>query len=343
MNISLCSDSDVDDWREFVTAQEDCCHYHRHGWQEVIKRAYGHQCFYLLAKDKGQPTGILPLVLVKSRLFGRSLTSLPFLDFAGLVATDPESRHGLLDKATELCLAHRVDYLELRQTKPIGDDFTTDTHKVSLTLELKPNEEQLWKALSSERRNRIRKARKAHLSVEFAGEAALPVFYRIWAENMRDLGSPAHSYAFFDQILRVFSSSARVILVKHHTVPVGAAICLYAKGVLTLPWVSSLRKYFSLYPNNILYWEAMLFAIEQSCRLFDFGRSSKDSGTYVFKTRWGAVPQTLHWQFKVFHDKEPGRPATEGPKYRWATGVWKRMPVGLTKLIGPLVRKNITA
>jgi FemAB-related protein (PEP-CTERM system-associated) len=210
-------------------------------------------------------------------------------------------------------------------------------------LALPSDEDQLWRRLSSERRNRVRKARKAELSVELGGEEVLPVFYRIWAENMRDLGSPAHGYAFFAEILRIFSSTAKIILVKHQGQSIGAGLCLYSKGMLTLPWVSSLRKHFSLYPNNILYWEAMRFALRQGCRVFDFGRSSRDSGTYKFKTRWGAVPQPLHWQFKFFGGEESGFPATDGVKYRWAAGIWKRIPVAVSKIIGPRIRKNITA
>ena len=343
MDISLLSDQDRQEWMDFVAVHPDCWHYHHVGWKEVIERAYGHRCLYLLARDKGQVTGVLPLVLIKSRLFGRSLTSLPYLDFAGLAAGDDVTRARLLQEATELAHSYCVGHLELRQTKTASEDLRTDTHKVSLVLDLPSTAERLWKSLPSERRNRIRKAQQAGLSVECTGQDGVPSFYRVWTENMRDLGSPPHSREFFENILRVFSSSALVILVKHGRICVGAGICLYEKGTLTLPWVSSLRQYRQRYPNNILYWEAMRLAIEKTCGVFDFGRSSVNSGTFTFKVRWGAVARPLLWQFK-FLGREPAQlPGADDQKYRLGIAVWRMLPVGLTRLIGPALRKNITA
>ncbi len=341
--ITSCSAADRLAWDAFVDAQEQCSLYHAFGWKEIIEQAYGHRCSYLLARNREVVTGILPLTLIKSRLFGSSLTSLPYLDFAGLVAIDDASGKLLLEHARQLARDERVDYLELRQLTSLSDEYHTDTRKVTFTLELPPDIEQLWNALPSERRNRIRKATRAGLTVEFAAESALPVFYRVWTENMRDLGSPAHSLSFFRAILRAFGTAAQIALVKFQDEYIGSALCLHQKGRFVVPWVSSLRKHFRLYPNNILYWEAMKRAIEENCRIFDFGRSTVDSGTYTFKRRWKATPQPLYWQFPYSKSHEYIVPATDSPKYQLALNLWKKLPVGLTKIIGPPIRKNITA
>ncbi len=343
MEITEYSETDRVEWESYVDNRPSCWHYHRIGWKEVIETAYGHQCRYLVARNNGSVAGILPLAVIKSRLFGHSLTSLPFLDYSGLAADNSEARDALIARAVGMADKTRTGYLELRQIEPVTDQFRTDTHKVTLVLDLPADPEQLLNSLPSERRNRIRKARKSELSVEFHDRSMLTTFYRIWTENMRDLGSPAHSLKFFDTILRVFSDSAGVVLVKYHQKYIGAAICLYAKEMLTLPWVSSQRRYFELYPNNILYWEAMCFAIRQGCRRFDFGRSSVGSGTYTFKIRWGAKEVPLYWQFYTPGGGELSLPATENPKYRLALAVWKHLPVGLTRLVGPSIRKYITA
>jgi FemAB-related protein (PEP-CTERM system-associated) len=211
-----------------------------------------------------------------------------------------------------------------------------------MKLELPDDEDSLWAALPSERRNRVRRARKEGLSVEIGDAAMLDTFYDIWSRNMRDLGSPPHSRAFFKCILEEFPESSRLIFVMHEGNTIGAALAMVWNGVMSVPWVSSLRKYFGLYPNNILYWEALRLAVSMGCSTFDFGRSTVDSGTYQFKLRWGAVPTALNWQFFAVNDSPiPQSTGSEG--FGLAIEIWKRLPLFLTNAVGPSIRKNITA
>jgi FemAB-related protein (PEP-CTERM system-associated) len=343
LTCEVLTDEETGAWQEFASTRSGCGLYHHIAWRGVIAGAYGHRAPYLVAKRDGAVSGILPLVLTASRLFGRSLTSLPFLDFAGIVADDDESRDALLTKAKELGRELRVDNIELRQVQPIGAGLATSTHKVLMTMPLAATEDAMFRALSSERRNRVRRATKAGLSVELAAPSELPVFYDIWTRNMRDLGSPPHSRSFFDHVLRGFPEQHLLLLAKHEGRSVGAALALIFKDTVAVPWVSSLREHFNIYPNNILYWEAIRVAIDRGLRTFDFGRSTRDSGTYEFKQRWGAVPTPLHWHFLPVGGKAAVAPAAEDTKFRLAVELWKRMPVGVTRMIGPALRRNITA
>ena len=343
MRVTILTDEHKPRWEEFVLAHPECSLYHHWGWKEVVERSYGHTCFYLLAEEHDRLLGILPLVMVKSIFFGSSLTSLPYLDSAGVVAVDDHTRQSLLDEAIRLMHENDVNHLELRQTKALENDWHNLTHKVCLTLNLLPDLELLWKSLPPERRNRIRKAEKNDLSVEFGGSELLPAFYDIWTENMRDLGSPPHSFRFFDNILKCFPSHSRIVLVKHKATPVGGAVCLFYKKRFNVPWVSSLREYFDLYPNNLLYWEAMKYAASSGNEVFDFGRSSIGSGTYIFKLRWGVKEEPLFWQFKMSDDTNKEPPSADDLKHHLAVKLWKMIPVGTTRLIGPKIRKFITA
>lgn len=339
----FCSDADHGDWQTYVSASPDCGIYHHIGWKRVIEEAYGHQTFYLMTRAGGRVTGVLPLVMTRSRIFGSALTSLPFLDFAGVVADDDRSAQVLLDSAVELGRTHAVDQVELRQVKPLTTELPTSTHKVLMTLELDDDEDTVWSSLSSERRNRVRRALKAGLSVEEADASRLDEFYDIWTRNMRDLGSPPHSKRFFERVLAGFSGSSSLLMVCHEGSYIGAALALFSDSTMALPWVSSLRSHFKLYPNNILYWEAMRIAVRKGISIFDFGRSTDGSGTYEFKQRWGAAPTPLHWHC-VSLANTPEMPAPSGgDSYQRAVEIWKRIPVPVTRWIGPALRKNITA
>jgi len=342
MEIYLLDGTTWPEWQDFVSTQQDCWLYHDAHWKQIVEQAYGHRCFYLLAKDSDGVAGILPLMEVRSRLFGSSLTSLPFLESSGLVAKNQDVVNALLDHAIQLAIERRVNYVELRQVGKIGTALDLDLRKTTYVLELQSNETDQWNALCSERRNRIRKAHKSGLEVEFDGNTALPEFYKIWTRNMRDLGSPPHSFSFFEKVVENFPMSTVLALVKHKQEYIGAAICLIAKNKMAIPWVSSSRKHFNLCPNDLLYWNAILHAIGKNCQYFDFGRSTIDSGTAIFKSRWGADPHQLFWYSKI--TKSTGRKiqAVESPICRLGSYFWQWLPVTLTRYVGPTLRKNMT-
>ena len=341
LTCELLRDDDRVDWQAFAAREAECGLYHHIGWKDAIEGAYGHRAPYLIARTDGRVTGILPLVAVRSRLFGASLSSLPFVDFAGAAALDDASRDALVTKAVELAGSLRVRYLELRQTTPVSATLPTATHKVLMTLTLPENEDAMWSALSSERRNRVRRAQKAGLVVEVGDAAVLPRFYDIWTRNMRDLGSPPHSREFFAAVMRHFGSNAAILLVRHGDTYIGAALALHWNRTFSVPWVSSLREHFQLYPNNVLYWEAIRLAIAKRLAVFDFGRSTRGSGTYEFKQRWGAQERPLSWQFVPIRGSVPALEADSGKQL--AVRMWKHMPLAVTRLVGPALRKSITA
>jgi serine/alanine adding enzyme len=343
MKIIYYTDDYEKSWNDFVMNSPEGSLYHLAGWRNVIEKSYSHKSYYLLAEEDGKLKGILPLFLVKSWLFGKSLVSLPFVDSAGLCSDGDQVEMDLVEEACKITFDEGVDYLELRQKNVCNLNLETNTNKVTLSLNLDDDPQKLWKKLPSERRNRIRKTEKLGLSVEFAGREKLDSFYPIFAENMRDLGSPVHGRSFFKNILEEFSDNSKLILVKYDQNYIGAAIGLSFKDTFTIPWVSSLRKYFSLYPNNLLYWEAMKFACSKRLKIFDFGRSSVGSGTFTFKVRWGAKPHPLYWQYRLFKRIKLPSLSVDNPKYGKAIKLWKRLPVPITKLIGPKIRKYITA
>lgn len=336
------SDSDAADWQQFVVSRSRCSLYHDIGWKDVIEKAYGHRTCYLVARTGGKVTGILPLVIVRSRLFGNSMTSLPFVDFAGVVADDEDSTEALVSRALALAAELGVDYVELRQVEALAGDFEAATHKVLMTLELCEDQDILWSRLSSERRNRVRRAAKSGLTVRREGPDAIEAFYDIWTRNMRDLGSPPHSLEFFRRVLEAFGERCTVLLVEHEARFIGAALAMVHGQTLSLPWVSSLRECFRLYPNNILYWDAMCMAVARGLKTFDFGRSTRDSGTFEFKQRWGAVPTPLYWQRVSSRGGEHAE-TSDVDRFRFAVELWKRIPVPITRWMGPSLRKGITA
>jgi FemAB-related protein (PEP-CTERM system-associated) len=341
MEIAPCGLEDRAEWDSYLESSSTATVCHRFLWQSVIGRAYGHRSFYLLARQNGRVKGVLPLVLVKSRVFGKSLSSMPFLDYGGPCADDEQTRQLLFERAQDLLQRHGADYLEIRQALPPPSEGALRLDKVAMRLDLSPGADAVWSSFPTKIRNHVRKAEKSGLRAYVGGAEWVDDFYPVFAANMRDLGSPVHHRSFFTHMFSEFGPQASLIVARDGERTVGGLVCLFFKDTATVFWASSLREYFSRCPNNLLYWQALQLAISRGCTCFDFGRSSIGSGTYDFKRQWGASPVQIYWQV-VSHDGKSVAVGANESKYGAMQQVWKRLPVSVATLLGPPIRKYIT-
>jgi FemAB-related protein (PEP-CTERM system-associated) len=330
--------TDSSAWDAFVESAADGTIAHRWAWGDVVRETYGHRTEYVAAVDAADRIrGVLPLVIVRSRLFGRHVVSMPYLDYGGLCSgRDKDVDAVLLEAALTIAEEERA-VLQLRHRGPRHLDLPASLEKVTMLLEL-GDEETTWQRLPSKRRGQIRKGRRHGLTVTLDGPQQLRDFYHVLSENMRDLGSPLHPIRFFESILRNLHDRAGILVVRDGDVAVGTGLVILDRNTISVPWSSSLRSRFAQAPNQVLYWEAMRYGIQRGAHLFDFGRSSVDSGTFVAKREWGAEPLELHWHHAPA-DRAP--PDDDVRRMNWATSVWRRLPVRVTSVVGPWIRGGI--
>ena len=342
MDIVVCTAADREAWENYVQHSRKATICHQFQWCTIIEQAYGHRAFYLMARHAGTVVGILPLVLVQAPLLGTSLTSMPFLDYGGPCADTDEIARQLLSYALRLGCKHKARTVELRQVEPPTQPGSLRLDKVSMILDLSAGAESVWRSLPPKVRNQVRKAEKSGLTENMGGGDLLDEFYHVFAVNMRDLGSPVHDRAFFAALFAEFGERARLLVVRDGARTVGGLVCLAFKETLLVPWASSLRQYFSKCPNNLLYWRAIEYGYALGCRQFDFGRSSIGSGTYDFKRQWGAEPRQLYWQVLTQNGGHELSVSASNPKYRAILAVWRRLPLTVTTMVGPRIRKYLT-
>jgi len=337
----VCLEPDKN-WDRFVEQHPSATVAHLQAWGPVARSAYGHEAVYLMAEDAGEVTGLLPLVLMKSRLFGRRLVSMPFLDYGGILAEPgSEAEAELARAALDLARSRGIQSVGLRQLHSSGLPQPVTGDRVTMLMPL-TSEAAVWKALPSERRNRVRKGQKNGLTTIWGGAELLDDFYPVFAANMRDLGSPVHSRRFFTLMLAELGESARVLLVRDAgNRVVGAAVCLLFRDTIMVPWVSSLRDAFALCPNFTLYWEVIRFGCASGYRVLDFGRSFRNAGTFEFKRQWGAEPWPLPW---IFIDVDAGAPPPvdrDAGRFAPLVAAWKRLPLPLANVLGPWIRGQV--
>lgn len=322
-------------------------------WWEAIARGLRYETMVCLVADEHKSAKVcLPLMLVQSRLFGRFLVSLPYLNSAGVLVcnkdcTDSNLVSPLIDRAVALADELDVKHLELRhETRFDHPAFNYErTDKVHMRLALPSSAEQLMASFKSKLRSQVKKASENPFEVRFGGKELLDDFYNIFAHNMRDLGTPVYSKDLFRQTLRSFANSgavsqAELCVVRLNNRPASGALLVHHAGRTEVPSASALRE---LNPTNVnmwMYWQLLQRAIEMGSSEFDFGRSSIGAGTYKFKEQWGARPSPAVWQYYVRKgDPADMRPDSQG-KQRLIK-VWQKLPVWLTKIIGPPVVRGI--
>jgi FemAB-related protein (PEP-CTERM system-associated) len=340
-SLQVTADVTESDWDRFVGRHPHASAYHVWKWRRVFERAFGHETLYLAARDHGSIVAVLPLVIFKSRIFGRFGVSLPFVNYGGMLARDHAAAAFLIQRASALADEHRLAHLELRHTARQFPELAARTHKVGMLLRLERDPAKAWESLDRKVRNVVRKAQKSQLTARVGGAELLDRFYGVFAHNMRDLGTPVYSRRFFAEVIAACPDSARVFLVDRGDLTVAGAITLSHRDSIENPWASSLREYRSLAPNMLMYWRMLEHAIETGHATFDFGRSTPDEGTFHFKQQWGAEPTPLHWEYVLANGRMLPNLSPSNPKYRAAIALWQRLPLAVANRLGPHIVRSI--
>ena len=359
LTVTVASEDDRPEWDAFVTGgfsearglrpgavnggkargpRPDACSYHEWAWRSVFERTFGHECIYLAARRNGRVAGVVPLVEIKSLLFGRMMTSLPFVNYGGVLAESDAAARALVDAAAGIARARGCKHVELRHTDRRFFDLPCKQHKVTMRLHLRAG---MWDRLDRKVRNQIRKAEKSDLKIDRGGAELLGEFYAVFARNMRDLGTPVYTRRLFEEVLRTFPDRTRIQIVRLKGAPVAAGLTYRTGSIVEVPWASSVNEYNSLCPNHLLYWSVIESAVAEGCEMLDFGRSTPGEGTYKFKEQWGAVPLPLHWEYCLLRKSGVPDQSPTNPKFRVAIETWKRFPLWLANAVGPHIVRSI--
>lgn len=327
-------------WNAYVASHPRGTLYHRFEWLPLMAQVFGHHVLPLAMVAGDQVVGVFPLVHIRSRLFGRVLVSMPFVNYGGLLGDSTDIEKVLWDAAVQIAREHGVESVEARHLSPHGFIEQGKQHKVGMTLTLSPTIEAQWKAFNAKLRNQIRKSELAGLSIRVGGTTDVAAFYEVFARNMRDLGTPVYHRALFTKLFEAFPEACRVFTVRDQETVVAVAIAIAHRGTLEVPWAASRRDALTRCPNHRLYWELIQHAIKAGFTHFDFGRSTPGSGPYKFKEQWGAMEVPQFWEYWTANGRLPDV-TPQNPRYAFAVRLWKQLPLSLANRIGPLIVRNI--
>jgi len=312
--------------------------YHSWRWSEFAGAVFGFRVHRLTVADAaGGIAGLLPLVEQRSRVSGNRLVSLPYFNYGGALGTSEQQERELMERACELARARRIAQLELRDAIP-RPGLPVRSDKASVELVLPSSAEELSRSLDAKLRSQVRRADREAPEVTVGGAELVEAFYAVFSANMRDLGTPVYPRRFFVELVRQFAADCGIVLVRLRGRPAAAALLTHFRDRTEIPWAASLREHRATSVNMRLYWECLAHAIGRGSRVFDFGRSTLDSGTYRFKLQWGGRPRTLHWVYPLAASAPP---AGHGRLAEVARRVWSRLPLPIANRLGPWISPGL--
>jgi len=320
-------------WDAFVAGAEGSSFCHLAGWRDILSDVLGAECLYRVAVDPdGALQGVLPLVRVRSWLFGHYLVSVPFLNDGGPLGTR-DARRQLAEEAVAEARRSGADLLELRTRDAVGLGLPVSSRKVTVLLPLPPNADDLFKSFPSKLRSQLRRPMKEGLTARFGPDQVEP-FYGVFARTMRDLGTPVLPRSFFERVATAFPDLAVFGVVYRGDQPLAGGCGFLWREEFEMTWAGALRESRTLAANMLLYWAFMQEMIARAARVFNFGRCTPGGGTHLFKQQWGGADVALPWcQYTPRAVK--ATPSPDDPAFSWGPRLWRRLPLSIANRLGP--------
>jgi len=331
--------ADHDRWDRFVRQSPAGTFYHLAGWRSLIENQLRHPAFYLYCECAGEIVAVLPLVHVKSTLFGNALISVPFLVYGGPVASSTDALAQILGAARDLAEDLGVDHLELRNQAKVPGDWLTKDNYATFRKSIDPDPEKNFMAIPRKQRAMIRKGIQAGLQAKI--DEGTDRLYSAMLACKRNLGTPFFGQGWLRAIKEEFGDQVEVTTVTHQ----GRTVC----SVMSFRYGSEILPYYGgggelargLKGNDFMYWAVMERACQDGIEVFDYGRSTVGSGAYRFKKHWGFKPEPLHYQYFLVNANSPPNLNPTNPRYRLLINTWKRLPLPVAGMIGPPIARRL--
>ena len=338
--VRAASRGDDTAWDEFVTESPQATFFHRIGWRTIFEHVLHLKTHYLIAEREGKVAGILPLVHQKDFLSGNALVSAPFCVEGGPLAADAEAGAALDAAAVALMEDLKCSYLEFRSRKATRRDWRVKADiYATFSRPILPDQQANLLAIPRKQRAVVRKALSSSLFSEV--DSGVDRLFCVYAESVRNLGTPVFPRKYFSALLSTFGADCDVVVVYDGMTPVSAVLNFYFKETVMPYYGGGTAAARRSGANDFLYWEVMRRAAERGFRNFDFGRSKASTGAFAFKKNWGFEPEWLEYEYWL----QPGATLPNknplNPKYRLLIETWKRLPLPVANFLGPFLIRGL--
>lgn len=340
LSVRPATGGDASRWDAFVQSCPDATFFHRFGWREIYQSVFKHRTHYLLAEQGGEVVGVLPLVELRSLLFGSSLCSLPFAVYGGVAATGPAVVAALHRAADAMGRDLGVQHLELRNRVRREPEWPQQDLYVTFRREIAPDVEANLLAIPRKQRAMVRKGIMRQLRSEI--DVRADRFFDLYADNQHRHGTPPQSRRYFEALLEVFGADCEIAIVHSaQGMPVSGVLSFYFRNEVLPYYAGDVTDARELAANDFKYWDLMRRACERKLEVFDYGRSKRGTGSFDFKKNWGFEPQPLHYEHRLYKGDVIPQNNPSNRKYQTAIALWRRLPRAAVNAVGPVLARHL--
>jgi FemAB-related protein (PEP-CTERM system-associated) len=265
--------------------------------------------------------------------------STPFCVYGGILASNERAHAALTEHACRLAEQLQVEDLELRNLAASRSGWPTKDLYVTFRKSIAGNTEENLKAIPRKQRAMVRKGIDAGLQGSVTDEPDR--VYRIYAESVRNLGTPVFGKHYFRALAESFGSACEISVIRHGDRDIAGVMSFYFKDQVLPYYGGSLPVARALKGNDFMYWDLMCRATERGARLFDFGRSKVGTGPYSFKKNWGFHPEPLNYEYYLVKARDVPRLDPANPKYERLVNLWRQLPLPIANLLGPMLARDL--
>jgi FemAB-related protein (PEP-CTERM system-associated) len=329
---------------DFVRDHPDATPFHLPEWSIAVARGCGQRAHMLVTESAdGSLAGVLPLTETRSPLFGRALVSTGFGVGGGILARTEAAISSLSSAGWDLAEKLRCPTLDLRGGPVAGSAWSADdTTYLGFTRPLAVDDEAELAAIPRKQRAEVRKAMASDLDLTIGnGPGDARAHYRIYAESVRNLGTPVFPRALFRSVLDEFGAAADILTILSDGRPVASVLSLYFNDTVYPYWGGGTRAARALRANDAMYFSLMAHARARGCKSFDFGRSKAGTGAAAFKKNWGFEPRPLVYHRRTMAGSAPRDINPLNPRYRLKVEAWKRLPLWAANRVGPMISRGL--
>ncbi|RED49859.1 FemAB family XrtA/PEP-CTERM system-associated protein [Aestuariispira insulae] len=340
IQIAELTDETRDKWDRFVAESDATTFFHRSGWREVIEKSFRHDARFLMAERDGVVEGILPLVHVKSSLFGNRLVSTAFCVGGGIAAETDAAHDALKAEADFLMETLKAEYVEYRAPQRSAEDWQKrEGLYATFHREIEAEEEECLKQIPRKQRAVVRKALKSEMEIEIVIDP--DEFYHVYSTTMRNHGTPVFSKGFIRNLLQEFKGDCDILSARKDGKVLSSVLNFYFKDRVMPYYTGALPEARKTGAADLMYWALMRSAVERGYKIFDFGRSKLGTGPFSFKKNWGFEPVPINLEFSLRNGTPIPDVNPNNPKYDLMIRTWQKLPLPVANVIGPMVSRHL--
>jgi len=332
-------------WDAYVKSHQKGSFFHLSGWKTVIEKSFSHACYFLYAEHEGEMSGVLPLVEVKSKLFGHALVSTPFCVYGGAIADSSDIVRQLEDEACKLAEQLDVDYLELRYKDKQDSALLLKQAHSTFGCEIAEDSDKILAKIKKKQRAVVRHSLKNDLSFSTSSSTKtndFSDFYQLLSTSYRNLGTPIFKKRYFENLMTTFNDCSDITIIKDKDSNPSSAVMNFYFNEQVLPYYGGGNDNArGLKSADFMYYQVLCHAQNKGKTWFDFGRSKNDSGPYKYKKNWGMEPQPLHYYYHLVKANELPNLSPNNPKYKFFINMWQKLPLKVSQIIGPFLSKYL--